>query len=91
MDRFKLRLKLSLDGRRAYLLAGSVREVSITWSDKNNAFNVFFRSKLNEAEWTRTPAFVDFFAELLTLIEAYKKEADALEKCRQALELIVNQ
>lgn len=91
MNRFSLRLKISLDGRRAYLLNGAVREVSITWSDKSGAFNIIFRNKLHEAAWTRDQDFIIFFAELFSFITAYKKDSDKLEAQRKALEMIVNQ
>lgn len=90
MNRWDLRFKLSLDGRRAYLLRGSVREVSITWSDKSGAFNIIFHNKLHEAAWTRDQYFINFFAELFSFITAYKKDADKLEQSRQALELVIN-
>ena len=87
MNRFSLRLKISLDGQRAYLLNGAVREVSITWSKKDQQFHLFFRNRgrLSDA------AFQDFITELLNYVIAYKNEADKLEGQRQALELIVNQ
>ena len=87
MNQFSLRLKLSLDGRRAYLLNGAVREVSITWSKKDNKFYLFFRNK----ERLSDPAYKDFICEVVDYVGAYKSEAEKLEGQRQALELIVNQ
>lgn len=87
MNRFSLRLKISLDGRRAYLLNGAVREVSITWSDKDQQFHLYFKSKAQLS----FSDYHDFISEVVKYVVAYKKEADKLERQRQALELIVNQ
>lgn len=91
MNRWNLRIKITPDGRAAFLLRGCVRVVSITWSKKSNAYNIIFNKNESESDWLKNEAFQDFVCNILNYLYAYKKDIDRMDERRKALEMIINQ
>lgn len=88
-DRLNLRAKITLDGRRCQLLRGAVQLVVITWSNKNERFYINYKDDRTEKELESDIVYMHYLAEVLYLLGEYKKEADALEKRKEALQKLL--
>ena len=85
-EKEKIRLKISPDGHIGHLLRGPIRVVAISWSRNDQSWHIRFC----EADYAKAPIPEATIQEALSIIKAYKEEADRLEIRRQACMIAFN-